>query len=317
MPGRPFPHKNKAQALAVLAARIKTSSARTAGKTGGDPQVVIGSGDRSERIRTYNFPQDGSPITASTSAVQDRSDHGRCARRLIGALMAEHQANCLPQWRKTWSRPKRDCTVWARVLEKAARDIAADGDVAEARRDAQVLLGFALGVSRAWVTTHTDQVADSDAAERFQSLVALRVGGHPVAYLLGVKEFYGLPLRVTPDVLIPRPETEELVGAALERWHRAKRATVLDLGTGSGCIATRSHAIDLRQGSPPWKFDSAWHWRARMQPHSTSGGVSGSDWFAAWAALIRSTWRTRLRCADDPHCDRGPAFERDRRSPRW
>ena len=73
--------------------------------------------------------------------------------------------------------------------------------------------------------------------EYFQSLVALRVGGHPVAYLLGVKEFYGLPLRVTPDVLIPRPETEELVGAALERLPQGKACTVLDLGTGSGCIA--------------------------------------------------------------------------------
>ena len=123
------------------------------------------------------------------------------------------------------------------LLEEAARDLAADRDAAEARRDAQVLLGFALGVSRAWLTAHMDQVADSEAAAIFQSLVVLRASGHPVAYLVGVKEFYGLPLRVTPDVLIPRPETEELVEAALERLPQGETRKVVDLGTGSGCIA--------------------------------------------------------------------------------
>lgn len=123
------------------------------------------------------------------------------------------------------------------LLEKAARDLAADRDAAEARRDAQVLLGFALGVSRAWLTAHMDQAADSEAAARFRSLVALRASGHPVAYLVGVKEFYGLPLRVTPDVLIPRSETEELVEAALERLPQGEARKVVDLGTGSGCIA--------------------------------------------------------------------------------
>lgn len=123
------------------------------------------------------------------------------------------------------------------LLEKAARDLAANRDVAEARREAQVLLGFALGVSRAWLTIHADQAADAQAAAKFQSLVALRTRGHPVAYLIGGKEFYGLQLRVTPDVLIPRPETEELVEAALERLPRSENRAVLDLGTGSGCIA--------------------------------------------------------------------------------
>ncbi len=123
------------------------------------------------------------------------------------------------------------------LLGKAVRELAADRDAAEARRDAQVLLGFALGVTRAWLTTHADQVADSEAAARFHSLVVLRANGHPVAYLVGVKEFYGLPLRVTPDVLIPRPETEELVEVALERLPHGEARKVLDLGTGSGCIA--------------------------------------------------------------------------------
>lgn len=123
------------------------------------------------------------------------------------------------------------------LLEKAGRDLAADRDADEARRDAQVLLGFALGVSRAWLTTHPDQAADPEAAAKFQSLVALRASGHPVAYLVGLKEFYRLPLRVTSAVLIPRPETEELVEAALERLPKGETSKVVDLGTGSGCIA--------------------------------------------------------------------------------
>ena len=123
------------------------------------------------------------------------------------------------------------------LLEHAARELAADGDAGEARRDAQVLLGFALGVSRAGLIAHADQVADSEAAAKFQSLVALRANGHPVAYLVGAKEFRGLLLRVTPDVLIPRPETEDLVEAALERLPQGEPCKVVDLGTGSGCIA--------------------------------------------------------------------------------
>jgi len=129
-----------------------------------------------------------------------------------------------------------NATVGA-LLEKAVRNLAADRDPSDARRDAQVLLGFALGASRAWVSTHLDVAVDSEDAARFRSAVALRVSGHPVAYLVGVKEFYGLPLRVTPDVLIPRPETETLVEAALERLPQGEAVTVLDLGTGSGCIA--------------------------------------------------------------------------------
>jgi release factor glutamine methyltransferase len=176
------------------------------------------------------------------------------------------------------------------LLDKAVRDLAADRDAAEARREAQVLLGFALGVTRAWVTTHPDQATDSEAAARFRSLVALRVSGHPVAYLVGVKEFYGLPLRVTPDVLIPRPETEELVEAALERLPRDDALKVLDLGTGCGCIAIA--IARQRPAAQVTAVDSStphWHWRARMLPRSTSRWSScqatGSRRWAAAASI--------------------------------
>jgi release factor glutamine methyltransferase len=169
------------------------------------------------------------------------------------------------------------------LLEKAVRDLAADGDAAEARRDAQVLLGFALGVSRAWLTTHPDHAADSEAAARFRSLVALRASGHPVAYLVGAKEFYGLPLRVTPDVLIPRPETEELVEAALERLPQGEARKALDLGTGSGCIAIA--IARHRPAAQVTAVDSSSPALALARENAAALGVEveylQSDWFAA------------------------------------
>jgi release factor glutamine methyltransferase len=120
------------------------------------------------------------------------------------------------------------------LLEEAARHLA--GNV-EARREAQVLLGHAMGVSRAWLAAHGDEVVAAPVAAIFQSLVERRRAGEPVAYLLGSREFYGLDFRVTADVLIPRADTETLVDAALEILDRDSAQDVVDLGTGSGCIA--------------------------------------------------------------------------------
>lgn len=108
---------------------------------------------------------------------------------------------------------------------------------AEGRRDAQVLLGHVLGVSRAWLVAHDRDPVDDSRADAFRKLVMLRHDGEPVAYLLGVREFHGLDFRVTPDVLIPRQETETLVDAALEKLDASPGRQVLDLGTGSGCVA--------------------------------------------------------------------------------
>ena len=104
------------------------------------------------------------------------------------------------------------------------------------RLDAQVLVAHVMGQARSWVIAHDDAAL----GERTQALTALlhrRAAGEPLAYLLGEREFHGLTLRVTPDVLVPRPDTETLVDWALELIAGMPAPTVIDLGSGSGAIA--------------------------------------------------------------------------------
>jgi release factor glutamine methyltransferase len=103
--------------------------------------------------------------------------------------------------------------------------------------EAQVLLGFVVGRERSWLIAHRDDALSAAQAAAFFALAKRRRDGEPVAYLTGVREFWGLPLAVTPAVLIPRPETETLVELALARMPLDRAVRVLDLGTGSGAIA--------------------------------------------------------------------------------
>ena len=107
----------------------------------------------------------------------------------------------------------------------------------EARREAQVLLGHVLDASRAWLSAHGEDKPEQFSAAQFRDLVERRRIGEPIAYLVGKREFYGLGLRVTPDVLIPRADTETLIDVALEKLDPGVSHDVLDLGTGSGCVA--------------------------------------------------------------------------------
>ena len=103
--------------------------------------------------------------------------------------------------------------------------------------DAQVLLAYVLGTTRTWLVAHGEDSLIPDQAARFLALARRRRDGEPVAYLTGTREFWGLSLFVTPNVLIPRPETETLVERALVRIPTDRETHVLDLGTGSGAIA--------------------------------------------------------------------------------
>ena len=195
------------------------------------------------------------------------------------------------------------------LLDDGAQVLAARADADEATREAQVLLGHSLGVSRAWLTAHRDDSADSALTTRFRMLLKQRSVGQPVAYLTGKREFYGREFRVTPDVLIPRPDTETLVEAALDRLAPKTTLELLDLGTGSGCIAitlslerpsTRITAVDISQSALRVARENAQALGARIE---FLQGV----WFGPLGGrqfdLVVSN--PPYIAADDPHLQRG------------
>ena len=103
--------------------------------------------------------------------------------------------------------------------------------------DARVLLAHALERPPAWLFAHGDEAIDAAAQQRFEALLARRIAGEPVAYLIGRRGFWAFDLLVSPQTLIPRPETELLVELALERASPDVALRMVDLGTGSGAIA--------------------------------------------------------------------------------
>ena len=107
----------------------------------------------------------------------------------------------------------------------------------DAHRDAAFLLLHTLGISRAELLANPDNVLPSDQLTHFERLVTRRKRHEPVQYITGEQEFFGFPLRVTPAVLIPRPETEHLVEAVLAEVDRSATLSIVDIGTGSGAIA--------------------------------------------------------------------------------
>ena len=109
--------------------------------------------------------------------------------------------------------------------------------VAEARFEIQLLLAHVLRVNRAWLIAHADEALSTDNYALYQHYFRRRLQAEPIAYIFGEKEFYGMVFKVTPDVLIPRPDTELLVTSALSRIPVNSVMHVLDLGTGSGAIA--------------------------------------------------------------------------------
>jgi release factor glutamine methyltransferase len=106
-----------------------------------------------------------------------------------------------------------------------------------ARQDAEALMRHALGRDKAWLIAHKNDAIFDSEARLLRALVSRRSAGEPIQHIIGETEFYGLPFRVTPDVLIPRPETEHLVEKALELGGGFRSPRILDVGTGSGAIA--------------------------------------------------------------------------------
>lgn len=188
-----------------------------------------------------------------------------------------------------------------------------DAALAAARRrlpaaEAKLLLRRLLGCDAAWLAAHGDAPLAAAQASGLASLVERRAAGEPIAYLLGEREFYGRRFAVTPAVLIPRPETELLVELSLQKLGAKPRPRLLELGTGSGCIAVTLAcelvqaeivAVDISAAALAVAEDNARH-------HGVVVTFRSSDWFAAVAGrfdLIVAN--PPYVAAADPHLGRG------------
>lgn len=122
------------------------------------------------------------------------------------------------------------------LLDEGVRHLHRVAD--DPRHEAEILLGAALGRPRAYLLAHPEQtVLDCEATDRYEAGIRRRALGEPIAYIVGEKEFWSLPIGVEPGVLIPRPETELLVERSLLHLPAQAGADVLDLAAGSGAIA--------------------------------------------------------------------------------
>lgn len=153
--------------------------------------------------------------------------------------------------------------------------------------ETRILLMHALRMTRIELITQSERVPGDQELQQLRSLVQRRIAGEPIAYLVGQREFFGLPLRVTTDVLIPRPETELLVELALER--APHRARLLDMGTGSGAIAVAlSHSrADLQVSALDVSAAALDIARQNAAQHLASSGalrLLQSDWYRALPA---------------------------------
>jgi release factor glutamine methyltransferase len=166
----------------------------------------------------------------------------------------------------------------AQTLQSGARTLSSRSD--SPRLDAELLLGKVLGLPRSGLMARSDELVAVECEQAYAVLIARRLQGAPVAYLTGTREFWSMPLTVTPAVLVPRPETELLVELALELHQASSSAeracSLLDLGTGSGAIAlaiaserprSRVTGVDISQPA----LDIARH-------NSHSLGLPHIDW---------------------------------------
>jgi len=172
-------------------------------------------------------------------------------------------------------------------LDDAERRLREAG-VADPRRDAAALMAQVLGTDRGGVAARKPDPLEPEAASRFAALVAARVLRAPLQHLAGKAEFRGLTFTVSPDVLIPRPETEDLVSAVLDA-SLPDDARIVDLGTGSGCIA-----IAIAVARPRFAItaiDASPHALRVAETNAARHDVSGSVTFVEGDfAALPTTW---------------------------
>ncbi len=153
-----------------------------------------------------------------------------------------------------------------------------------ARLEARVLAAFAWNVTQVWVIAHDTDIPSPEQVTMFHTLLHRRLRGEPIAYITGQREFYGRQFHVTPEVLIPRPETELLVELALARMPNDPTFEVLELGTGSGCIA-----ISLALERPHAKITAVEQCNSAL----AVARLNAEKWQAN-LKLVKSDWFTQL-----------------------
>jgi release factor glutamine methyltransferase len=134
------------------------------------------------------------------------------------------------------------------VINSAATKLSAAG-IANPRLDAEVILSHILNGDRAWLITHIHDALDAGNRALFDDAIVRRAKREPLQHIIGKQEFWGLDFIVTPDVLIPRPETELVVESAIKTARNMPAPVILDLCTGSGCIA-----VSLATALPAARF---------------------------------------------------------------
>jgi len=177
------------------------------------------------------------------------------------------------------------------------------------RSEAELLLRSVLGCERSHLLAHAEEAIDSSKARLAKDVFARRRAGEPIAYITGWREFYGIRLCVTQNVLIPRPETELLVELALERLAAASSVRVLELGTGSGAIAVAlaRERPDLTVVATDISEAALAIARRNARDHGVDIEFVHSDWFEALGPerfdLIVSN--PPYVAASDAHLERG------------
>lgn len=185
------------------------------------------------------------------------------------------------------------------ITIKAARQSAIEQGLSAL--DAEVLLARALGRSRTWLFTWPEKTLSETEQTRFDLWVARRLDGEPVAHILGEKEFWSLPILVNHSTLIPRPDTETLVAAVLDRFDKCPRR-LADLGTGTGAIA-----LALSSERPRWRITAI-----DVVPDAVELAKRNAEHLGLALRVIQGRWCEPLESASQDILVSNPPYIRER-----